>query len=82
MVNFAINESIKITKMDYQLNEGLIYARIFFTEGIVGNFFGLEGKEIVQERMPLGQFMQRAGDEVKVYQPDSLKKSDQLENSM
>ena len=50
----------------------LVNGKIFFTKGVLGNFMGLEGNEIVQERIPIAELMQKAGNEAKIYQSDRI----------
>lgn len=77
LVNLAVDEWTIVHKFDFEIKEGLAYVKILYTKGALGNlFFGLEGNEIAQERRPIAELFQKAGDEVKIYQgsdPESAK---------
>jgi len=69
IVDFSIDKGTIIQKMDFELQEGLVYARIFFTKGIVGkSVVSIAGNEILEERIPITEMFERTANEVKVYQ--------------
>jgi len=68
LVNLVVDEWTIVHKFDLELKEGLAYVKILYTKGTFGNIIGLDGNEIAQERRPIDQLFQKAGEEVKVYQ--------------
>jgi hypothetical protein len=71
-VSFVVDEWTIIHKFDIELKEGLAYANILYSKGTLGNLIGLEGNKIVQERSPIAEIWRKTGEEVKIYQSDSL----------
>lgn len=75
-LTFLVDEWTIVHKFDFIIREGLINAKILFSRGGMGNIIGLEGNEIVQDRMPIEELFRKAGDEVKIYRKDALKTAD------
>lgn len=73
-VDFVVDNSILVKKMDLDIKEGLIYARVLYQKRIFGQIISPAGDQILQERIPIPEFMQRAGREVQVYQREKEKK--------
>lgn len=67
LLDYTIDNTIIVRKMDLELKEGLVYAKIIYRQGVLGNLIRLAGDKIVQERIPIPEFLQRAEDEAKVY---------------
>lgn len=68
LVDAAIDNSIIVRKMEMDVKEGLVYAKIVYRKGIVGTMFiSPQGDRILQDRIPIQEFMQRATKEAKVY---------------
>lgn len=68
IIDWGVDNSIVVKKIDLNIREGLVYANILFSKGVVGYIVGPSGSDIVQERIPISEFMQRASQEVSVYQ--------------
>jgi hypothetical protein len=75
-VNFLLDEWTIVHKFDIEIKEGLAYVKILYTKGVLGNLFGLEGNEITQERRPIEELFQKAGEEVKIYQSTNPQSAD------
>lgn len=68
LVDLAIDNSIVVKKMDLDLKEGLVYAKVVYRKGAVGvMFISPQGDSILQDRIPIQEFFQRASKEAKVY---------------
>lgn len=68
VVDKAIDNSIIVKKMEMDVKEGLVYAKVVYRKGIVGTMFiSPQGDQILQDRIPIQEFMQRASKEAKVY---------------
>ena len=50
------------------LKDGLVYAKLVYNKGLLANIIGPEGEQLVQERIPITEFLQRAEKEANVYQ--------------
>lgn len=68
MLDFAIDNSISVKKIDMNFKEGLVYAKVIYRKLLLGRLIGPAGDRILQERIPIPEFLQRAGNEAKVYQ--------------
>ncbi|MBE7412856.1 MAG: hypothetical protein HS129_12500 [Leptospiraceae bacterium] len=61
--------SYSVDKMDVQLSKGLVYATILFKGSLLSAMFmNIENNKISQERMPLANFLKRAGSEISKYE--------------
>ena len=80
LISLIVDEWTIVHKFDFEIKEGLAYIKILYTKGLVGNLFGLEGNEIAQERRPIAELFQKAGEEVKIYQSNGSK-SENTENN-
>lgn len=61
--------SYSVDKMDIQLSKGLVYATILFKgSALSAMFMNIENNKISQERMPLANFLKRAGSEISKYE--------------
>lgn len=67
LVDFAVDNSIIVRKINLDLKEGLVYAKVIYRKALFGSIIGPRGEKIVQERIPITEFMQRATDEAEVY---------------
>ena len=63
----ALSTAYAIDTIDIELNKGLVYADVNFKRSVLTYLISLEDNKISQERMPLANFLQRAGSEVKTY---------------
>ena len=68
IVDFAIDNSIIVRRIDMDLKDGLVYAKLVYNKGLLANIIGPEGEQLVQERIPITEFLQRAEKEANVYQ--------------
>ncbi|MCS6984506.1 MAG: hypothetical protein NZM25_05180 [Leptospiraceae bacterium] len=75
-VDFVVDNSILVRRMDLDIKEGLVYARVIYQKKIFGQIISPAGDQILQERIPIPEFMQRAGREVQVYQKEKEKTSE------
>jgi len=75
-INLVVDEWTIVHKFDFEIKEGLAYVKILYTKGGIGNFIGLEGNEIEQNRRPIEELFQKAGEEVKIYKSSSNKSTD------
>lgn len=66
-IDLAVDQSIIIDRMDMDFKEGLVYAQVFYHKGILGAFIGPAGNQLIQERIPVTEYWQRARQEVEVY---------------
>ncbi len=69
-VDFVVDNSILVKKIDLDLKEGLVYARIVYQKRIFGRIVSPAGDQILQERIPIPEFMQRATREAEVYKQE------------
>ena len=76
LLNIIVDEWTIIHKFDFEIKEGLAYVKILYSKGFFGNIIGLDGNEIVQERRPIEELFQKAGEEVKIYQTGNLQSAD------
>ena len=61
---------INVNKIDFEIQEGIIYTRILYTLGFLGRLFNPRspsGDHIEQSRLPLSEFIQRADHEISTY---------------
>lgn len=75
LIDAAIDNSIIVKKVDLDIKEGLVYAQIIYQKGWIGSIIGPAGESIEQERIPIPEFMQRAGKEAEVYKLEEDKKN-------
>lgn len=70
-IDLAVDQSIIVNKLDMDFKEGLVYARVFYRKGALGVLIGPAGNELVQERIPIPEYLQRARQEVEAYKLDT-----------
>lgn len=69
-IDLAVDQSIIVNKLDMDFKEGLVYAKVQYRKGALGALIGPAGNQLLQERIPLPEYLQRAKQEVATYQLD------------
>lgn len=70
-IDLAVDQSIIVNKLDMDFKEGLVYARVLYRKGALGMLIGPAGNQLLQERIPLPEYLQRAKQEVEAYKLDT-----------
>jgi len=66
IMDFII-DSYAVDKVEVELSKGLVYADVLFKKSILSYVVSLEDSKISQQRMPLANFLKRAGSEISTY---------------
>jgi hypothetical protein len=66
IMDFII-DSYAVDTVDVELSKGLVYADVKFKKSLLSYVVTLEDSKISQKRMPLANFLKRAGSEISTY---------------
>jgi hypothetical protein len=66
IMDFII-DSYAVDTVDVELSKGLVYADVQFKKSLLSYVVNLEDSKISQKRMPLANFLKRAGSEISTY---------------
>ncbi|RME93738.1 MAG: hypothetical protein D6767_00385, partial [Candidatus Hydrogenedentota bacterium] len=68
LVDAIVDNTITVTKFELDLKEGLVYARVYMKKGFIAKgLIAPAGEQIIQERIPIGEFLNNASKQAAVY---------------